>query len=244
MAIRQRRIGGETRPFGQPLPAATTRTIPWAAPSRVTDQVDPQIASRPMPTLLEATAPSTSGRTVPLRLLMAFALCAACGGDSPSTPGGSPAAPSPPPPPSPPQVAAVSVLTAPFDPIGYVVGDTIRVQVTFNENVSVSGHPTLALTICQETRTFAHLGDTNFYALEVLGRRVVSGRGAAMRRERSDRSYAAPRPETSSRAGRGLAGPVASEIPLRPMRPSHVSFTGPCASVADGRRRASSSFSR
>ena len=41
----------------------------------------------------------------------------------------------------------MTVLTAPFDPIGYIVGDTIRMQVTFNENVSVSGDPTLALTI-------------------------------------------------------------------------------------------------
>ena len=93
--------------------------------------------------------PSTRRPAAPFRLLIAFALCAACGGDSPSTPssGAAPAAPAPAPPPTPPTVAAVSVLTAPFDSIGYVVGDTIRMQVTFNENVSVSGDPTLALTI-------------------------------------------------------------------------------------------------
>ena len=93
--------------------------------------------------------PSTRRPAAPFKLLVAFALCAACGGDSPSTPssGTAPAAPAPAPPPTAPTVAAVSVLTAPFDPIGYVVGDTIRVQVTFDENVSVSGDPTLALTI-------------------------------------------------------------------------------------------------
>ena len=93
--------------------------------------------------------PSTRRPAAPFRLLIAFALCGACGGDSPSTPssGAAPAAPAPAPPPTAPTVAAVSVLTAPFDSIGYVVGDTIRVQVTFNESVSVSGDPTLALTI-------------------------------------------------------------------------------------------------
>ena len=46
--------------------------------------------------------------------------------------------------------------------------------------------------ICQETRTFTQLGDTNFYAPVFGGKGAVSGQGAAKRRERSDRSYAAP----------------------------------------------------
>ena len=94
---------------------------------------------------------------------------------------------------------------------------------------------------CQETRTFAQLGDTNFCALMrfegrantvfsgggSFGSGLVSDRGSARRRERSDRSYAAPRSETSPR-----------------VHPPHAPPSARRSSVAGTRRRASSSFSR
>ena len=84
----------------------------------------------------------------------AVALLAGCGGDTSSTPAATavPAAPEPP------GVAAVTLLTLPFDPGGWVVGETIRVQVTFSEPVSVSGSPRLALGIGSEIR-FAGLDE-------------------------------------------------------------------------------------
>ena len=110
---------------------------------------------------------------------------------------------------------------------------------------------------CQETPTFTHLGDTYFYALMVLegraasgvsegaalGRRGVSARGAARRRERSDRSAAAPRAETSARAGRGVTPRVMPGIPLR-SHSSHASRSERRSSAAGTRRRSPSSFSR
>ena len=45
-------------------------------------------------------------------------------------------------------------------------------------------------TVCQETPTFTQLGDTNFYALVFFEKAVVSGRGGAGRRERSEWSTA------------------------------------------------------
>ena len=49
-------------------------------------------------------------------------------------------------------MTAVTFLTVPFDSIGWVVGETIRIQVTFSEEVSVPGSPRLALGIGSETR--------------------------------------------------------------------------------------------
>ena len=111
---------------------------------------------------------------------------------------------------------------------------------------------------CQETPTFAHVGDTNFCALMVLqgtaasgvsegagfGKRGVSARGAARRRERSDRSAAAPRAETSARAGRRVTTRVVPGIPRRPMHPSHPFPWVGRSSAAGTRRRSPSSFSR
>ena len=75
----------------------------------------------------------------------AVALLAGCGGDTPSTPA-APAAPEPP------GVTAVSLLTLPSDPGGWIVSETIRVQATFSEPVSVAGSPRLALGIGSEIR--------------------------------------------------------------------------------------------
>ena len=44
------------------------------------------------------------------------------------------------------------ITTAPFDPRGYAVGETIGVQITFSEEVAVSGSPRLALEIGENTR--------------------------------------------------------------------------------------------
>ena len=49
--------------------------------------------------------------------------------------------------PSPPTVRGLVITTRPFDPLGYVVGETIGVQVTFSEAVVVSGRPLLKLGI-------------------------------------------------------------------------------------------------
>ena len=89
----------------------------------------------------------------------AVALLARCGGDTPSTPAAPPAAPAPP------GVTAVTFLTLPFDSIGWVVGETIRIQVLFSEPVSVSGSPRLALGIGAETRFagFAEQGSSGAF---------------------------------------------------------------------------------
>ena len=97
---------------------------------------------------------------------------------------------------------------------------------------------------CQETRTSTQLGDTNFYALVFLDRRGASGRGAARRRERSDRSYAAPRPEASAGHGRVLTNLRTSGIPPDPARPSHACPSEGLPSFAGGCRRCWSSLSR
>ena len=97
---------------------------------------------------------------------------------------------------------------------------------------------------CQETRTSTQLGDTNFYALVFLDRRAASGRGAVRRRERSDRSYAAPRLEASAGHGRVLTGLRASGIPSDPARPSHACSSEGLPSFAGGCRRSWSSLSR
>ena len=118
-------------------------------------------------------------------------------------------------------------------------------------------HVRLQPTPCQETPTFTHLGDTYFYALMVpegraasgvseraaLGRRGVSARGAARRKERSDRNAAAPRAETSARTGRGVTPRVMPGIPHR-SHSSHASRSGRRSSAAGTRRRSPSSFSR
>jgi len=97
----------------------------------------------------------------------AVALLARCGGDTPSTPAAPPAAPAPP------GVTAVTFLTLPFDSIGWVVGETIRVQVTFSEGVSVSGSPRLALGIGSETRFAAIDEDGSTGAFLLFGYKVA-----------------------------------------------------------------------
>ena len=78
----------------------------------------------------------------------ALGLIAACGGDSTSTP----VAPAPPPPPPAPSVQSLTITTGPSDPLGYVAGETIGVQITFSEAVTVSGTPLLKLGIGEELR--------------------------------------------------------------------------------------------
>ena len=120
---------------------------------------------------------ATPGWRRPLGLSVAFALCAACGGDSPSTPApaATPPAPTPAPPPPAPTVTGVTVLTAPFDPVGYVVGEPIRVQVTFDESVSVSGDPALTLTIGEADASAAYDGERSDGASVVFGYEVRHG---------------------------------------------------------------------
>ena len=52
----------------------------------------------------------------------------------------------------PPAIQRLAVTTSPFDPRGYVVGETIGVEITFSEAMTVSGSPRLALEIGEETR--------------------------------------------------------------------------------------------
>ena len=78
-----------------------------------------------------------------------------CGGDSsaPTTsPGPAASPPTSPAPPPAPAVRALTITTAPFDPRGYAVSETIGVQVTFSEAVTVSGSPLLKLGIGENVR--------------------------------------------------------------------------------------------
>ena len=84
-------------------------------------------------------------------LMASLALGIACGADAPSAPA-APPTPAQPAPPVRPGVRSVTVTTAPFDPRGYVVGETIGVQLTFSEPVSVTGSPGLTLEIGDDTR--------------------------------------------------------------------------------------------
>lgn len=87
-----------------------------------------------------------------------IALSLGCGGDSPSTPSvaASPDAtpgPTPTPPASAsPRVQSLVIGTAPFDPVGYVVGETIEARVLFSEPVVVSGAPHLVIEIGEHSR--------------------------------------------------------------------------------------------
>lgn len=82
-----------------------------------------------------------------------------CGGDSSSTPTTSPgptaSPPTSPAPPPAPGVRALTITTAPFDPRGYAVGETIGIQITFSEAVTVSGSPRLKLGIGGDVRDAA-----------------------------------------------------------------------------------------
>lgn len=91
-------------------------------------------------------------------LLVALALLPGCGSDSGSTPA-APASPpsvaSPPartPPPTPPSVQGLTITTSPFDPRGYAVSETIGVQLTFSQAVTVSGSPRLKLGVGEDVR--------------------------------------------------------------------------------------------
>ena len=106
----------------------------------------------------------TSDPRLPATLALgafAVALLAGCGGDTPSTPASPPAAPEPP------GVTAVTFLTVPFDSIGWVLGETIRIQVLFSEPVSVSGSPRLVLDVGSETRfaPFDEAGSTGAFVV-------------------------------------------------------------------------------
>ena len=98
-----------------------------------------------------------------------------CGGDSSS----SPAAPASPPPATPPSVpprpsvGSLGFTTAPFDPRGYAVGETIGVQITFTEAVIVSGSPRLAVEIGEDTRYALWNEDTSAGAFVVFRYRVT-----------------------------------------------------------------------
>ena len=102
-------------------------------------------------------------------LVVTVASCLGCGGDSPSNPAG----PSGPPtqsasPSLPPNVRSVVITTLPFDPVGYAVGETIGIQITFSEAVTVSGSPRLALEIGDDTRHAAWDEDTSAGAFVVF----------------------------------------------------------------------------
>ena len=77
-----------------------------------------------------------------------------CGSDTSSTPATSPAPAASPPsaPPPVPTVRGLAITTAPFDPRGYAVGETIGVRVTFSEAVTVSESPRLRLGIGEDAR--------------------------------------------------------------------------------------------
>ena len=99
------------------------------------------------------------GRRVFLALgapAMLLCLGVGCGGDSSPAPTTSPrptASPSAVSPTSPsPGVRALTITTAPFDPRGYAVSETIGIQVSFSEAVTVSGSPLLKLGIGENVR--------------------------------------------------------------------------------------------
>ena len=92
-------------------------------------------------------------------LITLLCLGIGCGGDSssaPTTSTGPATAPttSPAPPPAP-GVRGLTITTAPFDPRGYAVSETIGMQVTFSEAVTVSGSPLLKLGIGEDVRNAA-----------------------------------------------------------------------------------------
>ena len=90
-------------------------------------------------------------------LISLLCLSIGCGGDTPSAPGTSPAppaSPAPPPPPAP-SVQSLTITTAPFDPRGYAVSETIGVQITFSEAVTLSGSPRLKLEVGDDVRDAA-----------------------------------------------------------------------------------------
>ena len=87
-------------------------------------------------------------------LVLLVSVSFGCGGDSSSTPAASvtPPAATPPAVPPPPSVRSLGFTTAPFDPLGYAVGEVVGVQITFTEAVSISGSPRLELEIGDATR--------------------------------------------------------------------------------------------
>ena len=122
-------------------------------------------------------APShPAGLCRPAVLLLVVALGFGCGGDSPSAPTTAPPpAPPAPPPAAPPSVQSVAITGAPAGPLGYVVAETIAVQVTFSEVVTVSGSPRLALGIGEDIRHAVLDGDASTGALVVFRYSVALG---------------------------------------------------------------------
>ena len=95
---------------------------------------------------------SLSGGHAVRAVLGALLLClgVGCGGDSGSTPTTSPVpAASPPPAPT---VRSLTITTAQYDPRGYVVNETIGIQITFSEAVEVAGSPLLKLGTGEDVR--------------------------------------------------------------------------------------------
>ena len=70
-------------------------------------------------------------------------------------------------------MTAVTFLPLPFDSIGGVIGETIRVQVTFSEEVAVSGSPRLAVGIESETRFAAIDEDGSTGSFLLFGYKVA-----------------------------------------------------------------------
>ena len=108
-----------------------------------------------MPTRVDSPLPARLRWLALSSLLVALGF--GCGGDSPSAPTTAPPpapppAPAPPPPPVAPTVQGIAITSTPADSLGYLVAETIAVQVTFSEAVTVSGSPRLALGIGEETR--------------------------------------------------------------------------------------------
>ena len=127
-----------------------------------------------MPTPVASSFPAGL-RCLALPLLL-VALGFGCGGDSPSGPTTAPPpAPAPPAPPPAPTVQGVAITSAPAGPLGYLVAETITVQVTFSEAVTVSGSPRLALGIGEDARHAALDGDASAGPLLVFRYAVALG---------------------------------------------------------------------
>lgn len=146
--------GKERRELGRPGTNRLLRrcTVSLAAYPRRSDKTGMSQAE------LRDERSMSGGRTVFAVLAapgLLLCLGVGCGGDpsAPSTsPGPAASPPTSPAPPPAPAVRALTITTAPFDPRGYAVSETIGVQVTFSEAVTVSGSPLLKLGIGENVR--------------------------------------------------------------------------------------------